>query len=108
MDVAGIIRLKVEVLETADVGDFGIPAFLPARHPMVENVVLRAHEKAWHVLVLKSLVSEVVDPQRQEEHSSHSLKMFCVQNLRNKTHRNPTAHAEATCQGCCCVGNNGR
>jgi len=88
---AGIIRLKVEVIERVELGDFWIK--LTCRHPFVEMVVLRAHKKADHVMVLRSLVSEVWDPQMQEEHSKHSLKMFCVQTIWSKTyHKKPTGH----------------
>lgn len=94
LDTAGIIRLKAEGIERADLRDFGIPAVLTCRHPEVEMVVLRVHEKAGHVVVL---VSEVLNPQRAEEYSSHSLKMCCVQTIWTKTyHKKPTDHPGAT------------
>jgi len=60
MDSEGIIRLRTKTVERRDLGDFGIPAVLPSSHPMVEMLVLRAHEKACHVRVqgLLSLLRE--------------------------------------------------
>ena len=59
-DNEGIIRLRTKVVERTDLGDFGIPAILPSSHPVVEMLVLRAHEKACHVGVqgLLSLLRE--------------------------------------------------
>jgi hypothetical protein len=45
LDEEGIIRLRTRIVETADVGDFAIPAVLPTRHPIVERLVLSAHVK---------------------------------------------------------------
>jgi hypothetical protein len=43
-----------------DLGDLGIPAILPSRHPVVEMLMLQAHKKACHVGVqgLLSLLRE--------------------------------------------------
>ena len=79
MDNEGIIRLRTKVVERTDSGDFGIPAILPSSHPVVEMLVLRAHEKACYVGVHKSFEREVLDTQRQENHPRHSHKMCCVQ-----------------------------
>ena len=49
LDAEGIIRLKTRTTERADVGDFGIPAVLPSRHPMVERLMLSTHVKLCHV-----------------------------------------------------------
>jgi hypothetical protein len=46
MDSEGIIHIKTEIIERRDFGDFGIPASLPSSNPVVEMLVLRAHEKA--------------------------------------------------------------
>ena len=60
MDSEGIIRIRTKIIERRDLGDFGIPAILPSSHPVVEMLVLRAHEKACHVGVqgLLSLLRE--------------------------------------------------
>jgi hypothetical protein len=55
MDKEGIIRLRTKVVERTDLGDFGIPAILPSSHPVVEMLVLRAHEEACHVEVQRLL-----------------------------------------------------
>jgi hypothetical protein len=60
MDNEGIIRLRTKIVERTDLGDFGIPAILPSSHPVVEMLVLRAHEESCHVGVqgLLSLLRE--------------------------------------------------
>ena len=60
MDSEGIIRLRTKIKERTDLGNLGIPAILPFSHPVVEMLVLRAHEKAFHVEVqeLLSLLRE--------------------------------------------------
>jgi len=60
LDAEGNIRLKTRITERADVGDFGIPAVLPSRHPIVERLVLSTHVKLCHVGVqgLLSLLRE--------------------------------------------------
>ncbi|GFG28277.1 hypothetical protein Cfor_07899 [Coptotermes formosanus] len=45
----GIIRLQTSITESADVGDFGIPAVLPSSHPTVERLVLSTPVKSCHV-----------------------------------------------------------
>ena len=49
LDAEGIIRLKTRITDRADVGDFGIHAVLPSRHPIVEILVLSTHVKLCHV-----------------------------------------------------------
>jgi len=60
LDAEGIIRLKIRITEREDVGDFGITAVLPSRHPIVERLVLSTHVKLCHVGVqgLLSLLRE--------------------------------------------------
>ena len=49
VDAEGIIRLKTRITERVDVGEFGTPAVLPSRHPIVERLVLSTHGKLCHV-----------------------------------------------------------
>jgi len=81
MDSERIIHLRTKILERMDLVDFGISAILPFSHPVVEMLLLRAHEKACHVGVqgLLILLREVLDTQRQENHPRHSHQMCCVQ-----------------------------
>jgi len=60
IDSEGIIRNRTKILGRMDLGDLGIPAILPSRHPVVEMLVLQAHKKACHVRVqgLLSLLRE--------------------------------------------------
>ena len=55
LDAEGVIRLKTRITERADVGDFGIPAVLPSRHPIVESLLLSTHVKLCHVGVQRLL-----------------------------------------------------
>ena len=56
MDSEGIIRHRTKIIERMDLGDFGISAILPFSHPVMEMLVLRAHEKACHVGVQGLLI----------------------------------------------------
>jgi len=49
MDAEGIIPLKTRITKRTDVGDFGIPAVLPSRHPIVDGLVFSIHVKLRHV-----------------------------------------------------------
>jgi len=56
MDSERIIHLRTKIIERMDLGDFGISAILPFSHPVMEMLVLRAHEKACHVGVQGLLI----------------------------------------------------
>lgn len=77
----GIIRLKTRITERADMGDFGIPAVLSSRHPIVKRLVLSTHVKLCHVGVqgLEPLARQVLDFKRLEEHLECSVEMCHMQ-----------------------------
>jgi len=96
--------------QRANVGDFGIPAVLPSRHPIVERLILSI---MWSYVTLgtralEPLARDVLDFKRSEEHTEYSVEVFHMQKTWHKAHhRTSASFTWAAIEGCCCIRNYG-